>query len=135
LIFQLKIFAMSKTTAATTATATTALPTRLITLITLLINSNASAAVSANVCPQLASHLTSINVFDGAVEELASLIPDASNEHQGYWMLEYVYAAGRFVTVRCIYADGHTVDVKLPNKINRCSFTINTKKVLTLKCR
>jgi hypothetical protein len=76
-----------------------------------------------------------VDVFDGTPEELASLVPDMAQARSGYWQLGYVYDAGRFVTIRCKYADGKALDVKLPDKVNRCDYRINAQKTLALHCK
>jgi hypothetical protein len=91
---------------------------------------------AANVCP---SHdrqpLRFVDVFDGPPEELATLVPDKDGNLSGYWLLGYVYDAGRYVTIRCKYADGRASDVKIPNKITKCDYKIDAKKVLTISCK
>jgi hypothetical protein len=90
----------------------------------------------ADVCPARAQTvLRSVDVFDGPPESLATLVPDAQGEQQGHWQLGYVYDANRFVTVRCKYADGQTTDVKLDKRVDRCDYTIDAQKTLTVKCK
>ena len=68
-------------------------------------------ALASEVCPKdNRSPLRYVDTFDGPPEELATLIPDVAKEHSGYWQLDYIYKAKRFATVRCKYADGHSVD-------------------------
>jgi len=92
--------------------------------------------MAAAVCPARADHpLRFVDVFDGAPSDMATLVPDQAGESSGYWQLGYVYDAGRFVTVRCKYADGSTPDVKLTSKIKRCDYSIDSKKTLKLDCK
>ena len=91
--------------------------------------------IATEVCPtRQNAPLYFADVFDGPPEELAMLIPDMAEEHSGYWQLGYIYDAGRFVTIRCKYADGQTSDVKFSNKIMKCDYNIDSKKTLTLYC-
>ncbi|GKT20573.1 STY0301 family protein [Acidovorax sp. SUPP3334] len=91
---------------------------------------------AAEVCPaQPAQPLRQVDVFDGPVEDLATLVPDSAKERSGYWQVGYVYAAGRTVNVRCHYADGRTVDVPMAKKVDRCDYRIDAKKTLTLNCQ
>lgn len=93
------------------------------------------AAVAADVCPSgKRQPLRFVDVYDGPPEELASLVPDQAKQKSGYWKLAYVYDAGRFVTIRCKYADGETSDVKLADKVRRCDYRIDAKKALRLHC-
>lgn len=108
----------------------------LLTLIALLGCSMQQPTMTAAVCPAHPDHpLRFVEVFDGAPSDMASLVPDQPGASAGYWQLGYVYDAGRFVTVRCKYADGKVSDTKLPNKINRCDYTIDSKKILKLDCK
>lgn len=93
-------------------------------------------AQAAGVCPaQPGQPLRQVEVFDGPVEDLATLVPEIAKERFGRWQLDYVYAAGRTVNVRCHYADGRTVDVALTKKVERCHYRIDTGKTLDLRCR
>lgn len=88
------------------------------------------------VCPIRPSHpLRYVDVFDGEPAELATLVPGLAKESYGYWLLGYVYDAGRFVTIRCKYADKQTLDVKLANRINRCDYKLSSKKALKIDCQ
>jgi hypothetical protein len=94
------------------------------------------AAGAQETCPlQPDQHLQFVDVFDGAPEELATLIPDRDGKRSGYWLLAYVYESGRFVTVRCKYTKGKILDVKLGEPIKQCSYSINSKKTLKVLCR
>lgn len=93
-------------------------------------------AATGEVCPVRSGHpLKYGGPFDGTPEEKASLIPDKAGKRFGYWELEYVYDAGRFVTFRCEYPDGKVVDVRLEQRIKRCEYTVSQKKVLKIVCK
>jgi hypothetical protein len=93
-------------------------------------------AVAAEVCPPREKQpLRSVDVFDGSPEELATLVPDVPGERSGYWKLGYLYDLGRFVTIRCKYADGETVDVKFSNRVDRCDYKIDRARIFRLNCR
>jgi hypothetical protein len=90
---------------------------------------------AAEVCPARAGQAVRfVDIFDGAPEELATLVPDKARKFSGYWRLGYVYDAGRFVTVRCKYADRTVTDVKLPSKVRQCDYKIDAQKSLKLTC-
>ncbi|KVD81742.1 hypothetical protein WS62_24510 [Burkholderia sp. ABCPW 14] len=94
-----------------------------------------ASGTAAEVCPARAeSPLRYVDVFDGAPSEMATLVPDEGGERKGNWQLGYVYDAGRYVTVRCKYADGRTTDVKLADRVNRCDYRIDGQKTLKLMC-
>ncbi|AHI77335.1 STY0301 family protein [Burkholderia thailandensis] len=95
-----------------------------------------AARAGTAVCPVRAqSPLQYVDVFDGAPSDLATLIPDDAGERKGHWELGYVYDAGRYVTIRCKYADGQTKDVRLAERVNRCDYRIDGKKTLKVTCR
>lgn len=101
-----------------------------------LCGCSAKVTRAADVCPANGhSPLRSVDVFDGSPAELASLVPDLANERSGYWQLGYVYDAGRFVSVRCKYADGSTAEQKLIHKVARCDYKLDAQKTLSLQCR
>ncbi|RYF80312.1 MAG: hypothetical protein EOO03_17465 [Chitinophagaceae bacterium] len=88
-----------------------------------------------SICPERSkSFVNSVQVFDGPVADLAILVPDEAKPNQGFWKLDYVYAAGRTVNVRCEYADKTNLDINLPEKIQKCSYRIDAKKKLKLFC-
>ena len=88
------------------------------------------------VCPSRGEQaLRFVDVFDGSPMELATLAPDSAEELSGYWLLGYVYDAGRFVTIRCKYADNKSVDVKLTTRVDRCSYKLDARKTLSLLCK
>lgn len=94
------------------------------------------AAAAAEACPHRPGQpLRFVDVFDGAPEELATLIPDKAGARSGYWELAAIYDAGRFVTIRCKYKDGRTSEVKLSRKVARCSYQIDVRKTLTVRCK
>jgi hypothetical protein len=95
----------------------------------------AGKADAAEVCaPHAGPPLRFVDIFDGAVVDQAKLVPDVAEERSGQWQLGYVYDAGRFVTVRCKYADGQAVDVKLAAKVQACRYRLQADKTLTLFC-
>jgi hypothetical protein len=95
----------------------------------------AAPAIAAEVCPKRTGQsLRFVDVFDGSPDELAKLIPDKAKARFGYWQLDYVYAAGRFVTVRCKYDDEKELDVKLTHNVARCDYRIGAQKTLILSC-
>jgi len=88
------------------------------------------------VCPvRPDAALRFVDVFDGDPASLATLIPDEAKEESGRWNLDYVYKAGRFVTIRCKYADDKTQDVKLTTKVSGCDYAIDAQKTLTVNCK
>jgi hypothetical protein len=105
-------------------------------LVASLVACSPLTLLAAEVCaPRADTPLQFVDVFDGPVEDMATLVPDRAKAHSGHWRLGYVYKANRFVVVRCKYADGQTVDVKLANRVNRCDYKINAKKTLVLYCK
>jgi hypothetical protein len=92
-------------------------------------------ALAADVCPVRAGQAVHfVDIFDGSPEDLATLVPDKARKYYGYWRLGYVYDAGRFVTVRCKYADGTVADVKLAGRVHQCDYKIDAQKSLKLNC-
>jgi hypothetical protein len=93
-------------------------------------------ANATEVCPaRKGQPLRFVDVFDGPTEEMATLVPDQDYTRSGYWQLRYVYESSRFVTIRCKYADGAVLDIKLIDKVDRCDYKINAKKALTINCK
>jgi hypothetical protein len=93
-------------------------------------------ADAAPVCPvRGGTSLRYVDVFDGPPEDLAILVPDENKKLFGSWQLAYIYKAGRFVTIRCKYADGQAADVKLPNKVEKCDYKIDVGKILSVSCK
>jgi hypothetical protein len=98
---------------------------------------SASNALAANaVCPVRQNQpLRYVDVFDGEPTELMFLEADVAKAHSGYWSLGYIYDKGRFVTIRCKYADKQTQDVRLIKRVERCNYAINTKDILRVTCK
>lgn len=95
----------------------------------------AHGQAQATACPTLPDdRLQFVDVFDGTPEEQAYLVPDSATDASGWWSLGYVYDAGRFVTVRCKYAHGHSVDLRIPSRIARCAYTNQGAAGLTMAC-
>ncbi|WP_325072535.1 STY0301 family protein [Paraburkholderia acidisoli] len=94
------------------------------------------AAIAGRVCPvKRGTTLQYVTVFDGAPEELASLIPDQTSNRTGRWEVGYVYDAGREVTIRCRYLNGDAQDIRLTDRIGACFYAISRKHVLALSCK
>ena len=87
------------------------------------------------VCPRRDAPLRHVELFDGKPEEMAILIPDEAGDRAGHWRLDYVYDAGRAVTVRCKYADAQQVDVPLARRVTRCDYRIGENQALHVTCR
>jgi len=66
---------------------------------------------------------------------MATLVPDSAEEFSGYWQLGYVYDAGRFVTIRCKYADKKAIDLSLSKRVDRCDYSIDAQRTLSLRCK
>jgi hypothetical protein len=95
----------------------------LLLIIYLMLGGCMTTGKSNNVCPVLPdNHLTSLEVYDGPLVDMAILKPEQSSETQGYWNLAYVYEAGRGVNVRCYYADETHIDINLVKKVNQCRY-------------
>lgn len=105
-------------------------------LLALLPSLWTGAALAADVCPKRAGQpVRFVDVFDGPTERLEMLVPDRNGKTAGYWKLGYIYDGGRFVMVRCKYADGQASDVKLSDKVAQCDYRIDAKKTLSLSCK
>jgi hypothetical protein len=76
-----------------------------------------------------------VDVFDGSPEEQAYLVPDAATDERGFWNLAYVFDAGRVVTVRCKYAHGHVIDLRLATRIAKCQYTSQGAAGLRMVCQ
>ncbi len=95
-----------------------------------------SRSVAFEPCAEkMKNPLRYVDVFDGAPEELATLIPDSYDDFSGYWQLDYIYTVGRFVTVRCKYKNGESVDVKIPQKISQCQYNADKNQTLKIICQ
>jgi hypothetical protein len=92
-------------------------------------------AIGAEVCAAKSQPLRSFLVFDGPPSELASLIPEQTGDHGGYWDLGYVYDAGRSVWVHCQYADGTNSDVQLSTRISKCEYEELKNDTFKLSCQ
>jgi hypothetical protein len=103
-------------------------------LCAVILTRGAQAADTAPCPPRPATALKSVEVFDGAPEELASLMPDEADKNSGSFALGYIYEAGRFVTIRCEYADKSTADVKLAAKVESCKYAIGKDKKASFSC-
>ena len=107
-----------------------------IAALLLCLASGSSVLAASPVCPIRQNQpLRYVDVFDGEPADLATLEPDVAKARYGHWVLGYIYDEGRFVTIRCKYADKQTQDVKLVKRVERCSYAINTKKVLRVTCK
>jgi hypothetical protein len=106
-------------------------------VVVLLIALLSSCSVMAtDVCPPREDvFLHNIDVFDGHPEELVKLMADTDNVQSGYWSLGFIYDAGRVVTVRCEYTDGKTLDVQLSNRVDKCHYTRDSKKMYAVYCK
>ena len=90
----------------------------------------------ATACPALADdRLQFVDVFDGTPDEQAYLVPDSGTEARGAWSLGYVYDAGRFVTVRCKYAHGRVIDLRIADRVAQCAYTNDATGGLKMACR
>ncbi|MXV10673.1 hypothetical protein DYQ93_06410 [Xanthomonas sp. LMG 8992] len=95
-----------------------------------------SVRAAPSVCPMRQNQpLRYIDAFDGEPQDLATLEPDVAKERYGHWVLGHIYDEGRFVTLRCKYADKQTHDVTLTKRVEQCSYSINTKNVLRVTCK
>lgn len=108
---------------------------RLTVLCAALSACATGTTTNAGVCPSRDAQLHHVELSDGKPEELAILIPDEAGDRAGYWRLDYVYDAGRTVTVKCKYADVHQVDVPLTQRVTRCDYRIGVNQTLFLSCR
>lgn len=85
---------------------------------------NVANANPASVCPaRLNDTIQQIDIFDGKPEELAFLAPDDDQALPSIYTLNYIYDAGRTVTVRCKYTSSFVADVELKSKVNQCTFS------------
>ena len=100
----------------------------------LLVQGTAQAADTAPCQDKPGTSLKYVEVYDGAPEELASLMPDEEGKNSGSFTLGDIYKQGRFVTIRCKYADRTTNDVKL-DKVESCKYSIGKDKKVSFACR
>ena len=104
--------------------------------LALLLGCSIRPALGAEACPLRSRQpLRFVDVFDGPAEELATLVPDKTEARSGYWLLDYIYDAGRFVVIRCKYADKKTLDVKLSNRVHKCDYIIDARRTLKVDCK
>lgn len=95
-----------------------------------------SALAAPSVCPiRQGQPLRHIDVFDGEPADLASLEPDVAKERYGHWVLGYIYDDGRFVTIRCKYANEQTHDARLTERVEQCSYSISKNNDLRVACK
>lgn len=88
-----------------------------------------------SICPERPeSVVKTVEVFDGPVADMATLVPDESTNTGAFWTLDYVYTAGRTVNIRCGYTDKTSVDINLADKIQKCSYRIDAKKKIEVFC-
>lgn len=86
-------------------------------------------------CPAEAGNpLRYVDIYDGSPAQMALLQADVAKPDHGSWQLGYVYDAGRYVTVRCGYADKQTRDVKLAQRVAQCAYRVAKDKTLSLNC-
>jgi hypothetical protein len=105
-------------------------------LVLCLVFWHSVQAATDQVCPGSPNHfLRYVDVFDGDPSDRATLEPDLAKKTYGFWLLDYVYKEGRFVTIRCKYSDKQTLDIKLTKPVNRCDYKVSLKKVLDVSCR
>ena len=106
------------------------------TLLILILGCWLNVGYAKPPCPS--SHdrpLRFVDVFDGPPEEMATLVPDVAAARSGRWNLAYVYKAGRFVSIRCKYADGPAIDVKITQRIHACRYALDANKNLSVNCK
>jgi hypothetical protein len=101
----------------------------------------AAAAARAESCPALRDKqpLVSVDLFDGPVEEMADLVPDASTDSKNHahasWKLGYIYDGGHAVYVKCVYRGAKdALVVKLDRKVENCVFDRTKDKPASLTC-
>ncbi len=107
--------------------------------LALLLFAPASAWAGTFQCP--AAHegaaLTSVDLYDGPVDEHADLAPDHSSETRRYqtarWDVGYIRKAGRQLFVDCQYGKKHLV-VKPPPEVQRCVYRVVKHGITSLKC-
>ena len=98
-------------------------------------STSASASAETIFCPKLAgTHERYVQVFDGSPQEQVALMADRGDDHQGYWKLDYVYDAGRVVTVQCVYANHETRDITLTKRVNVCRYHVDAAGKTKLNC-
>lgn len=97
-----------------------------------------SEAVSSSrfkpACPNSNARLINVEVLDGPREEKA-LLRGEESRNEDRFDLRYVYDAGRYVSVRCLYSDGKTVDLIFRDRIDECRYKIESDIVATFECQ
>jgi len=102
----------------------------------LLVSFSGGSVMAADTCPtRQDAPLQNVAVFDGDPKEHVQLMSDTESEQSGYWSVDNLYDAGRFVTIRCIYMDGQTLDVAFPNRVNKCYYSGDSNKTLVVFCK
>jgi hypothetical protein len=102
----------------------------------LILSSWLNVGCAKPPCPTSADRpLRFVDVFDGPPEEMALLLPDVAAERSGRWDLAYVYKAGRFVSIRCKYADGPAIEVKITQRIRECRYALDVNRNLSVNCK
>ena len=84
--------------------------------------------------------LTGATVFDGPVEELASLVPDDSKESRqeesASWAVGYIYDAGRKVFLQCRFSGTkETVTVAGEQRVTKCVYRAKAGGPVEVGCR
>lgn len=107
-----------------------------------MLNLCAVPAARAETCPPFKDQqpLASVDVFDGPVEEMADLVPDASTIGKDHahasWKIGHIYDGGHAVYVKCVYrGPKNTAVVKLARKVGTCVFDRMKDKPATLNCK
>lgn len=110
-------------------------PMRIIVLLALFCAAGPLPLLAAEVCPvRPGQPLRFDDVFDKAPEDMALLRPGQEYRRSGGRALGHICDAGRNVTIRCKYADGQGLDLKLPSRAERCSYRLGAKRALKLDC-
>jgi hypothetical protein len=106
-----------------------------IILLAVTLATPAFAAGARYACPATKSGqpLVSHDVFDGPVADEAALAPDSGSQTNGVWTFEGTYEDGRFITLRCNYADGAATDITMKQKVKAC-MARTMGKTLSVTC-
>ena len=111
-------------------------------LVAALALANAHAHATDHACP--ARHdgqpLSTGFVLDGPLERKAILEADVDGVRRGVefarWQVDYVYDAGRLVTLDCRYgADQVSAPVVVEARVKTCSYSKSKKRGVTLGCK
>jgi hypothetical protein len=107
-----------------------------------VFNLCAAAAAHAESCPAVRDKqpLVSVDLFDGPVEDMADLVPDASTDSKYHahasWKLGYIYDSGHAVYVKCVYRGAKdALIVKLDRQVENCVFDRTKDKPASLTCK